>query len=621
MKRRRRKWIEFIDRFILLRDQPFMHKLFVFSSLLVILPVLAVGIISYQRSAIEIEKEVRLSSLQVIDQAESNIEYYLQDFEITSLKIINSSEVEDFIQADAEKSGKEEILSSAVRNFLELQEYSRPDISNITIMTDSGRVIDTLGNRNYYPAPKMKEEYWYESIPHNGMIRLVSRTLKTKDKEQPVISLVRRLYSPETLKPVGMLVIDINFRRIEEISNKVTITRNGSFSILDAEGHYVYHPDYSRLGQNGDTELLSKLKVENSDSVMLKNETKNFVTYTHSSNLDWTFLTSVPYDNLTMGINQIRKTILITIGVALVAAYLAGYGFAAALVRPIKRLQCFMKEVEVGKLDGRIHVESKDEIGQLTMGFNNTVEKLSALLDEVYVSKLKEAELSLKQKESELKMLQSQINPHFLYNSLETIRGMALEGSQEDIAVMSNSLGKLLRYNLKNNTLTVSLREEVKFCEMYLQVQKFRFGDRFDYKLSIPAWAEQVEVVKFSLQPIVENCFVHAFGQSSPQIMISTSVLRVSEKACIISISDNGSGMEEEVLSEMKCNLKRHSAVSSGEHIGLINVHQRIMYLFGEEYGMDIQSKPGQGTVVSMSVPLTAGSREEKQYEADFISG
>ena len=133
-----------------------------------------------------------------------------------------------------------------------------------------------------------------------------------------------------------------------------------------------------------------------------------------------------------------------------------------SLVRPIQRLSSFMKEVEIGNLNGRVKVDSNDEIGQLSSGFNKMVEKLSDLLDEIYVSKLKEAEMSLNKTEIELRMLQSQINPHFLYNSLETIRGMALEEGRENIASMSSSLGKLLRYNLRNSSPTVSLREEIK---------------------------------------------------------------------------------------------------------------------------------------------------------------
>ena len=303
------------------------------------------------------------------------------------------------------------------------------------------------------------------------------------------------------------------FRRIEEISNKVTISRNGYFFILDANGHYVYHPDYSKLGQRVEYSQLSKLKTNENSTQILENERKDFVTYTYSTNIGWSFFTAVPYKDITGGIIQIGRTIILTILFSLMIAYTIGFFFATSIIRPIRRLKRFMKEVEIGNLNGRVPVESNDEIGQLSAGFNNTVEKLSNLLEEVYVSKLRETEMSLKQKEIEIKMLQSQMNPHFLYNSLETIRGMALEEGQEDIATMSFSLAKLLRYNLKNDSSTVSLREEIKFCQTYLQIQKFRFETRFEYEIDIPEWAMDFQVVKFSLQPLVENCFVHAYGQ------------------------------------------------------------------------------------------------------------
>ena len=200
--------------------------------------------ISYQRSAAELEEEVRQSSSQVIDQVRAHIEYYVQDFEIASLRIINSPEMNAFINFTITKEENNKDLDESVRNLFTTQKYSRPDISNITILSNNGKVIDTLGNQNYYPATNIKEEYWYSSVPQNGMILLVSRTLKLKDKELPVISLVRRIHNPRTLQPVGMLIIDINFSRIEEILEKVTIRNNGYFFILDAKGHYVYHPDY-----------------------------------------------------------------------------------------------------------------------------------------------------------------------------------------------------------------------------------------------------------------------------------------------------------------------------------------------------------------------------------------
>ncbi|PFN98158.1 histidine kinase [Bacillus sp. AFS076308] len=597
-----RKMAEFIKRFILLKNQSLMIKLCVFSSFLVVFPVLSVGIFSYKRSSAELENELRQSSRQVIDQVQTHIEYYLQDFEITSLKIINSPELSSLLKSTI--SDHRQSMIDATRNTLKAAEYSRADISNITILLDNEQVIDTLGARNFYPATKIKEEYWYRLVPLNGMSMLVTRKLTLANNEQPVISLVRRLYNPRTLLPVGMLIIDINFRRIEEISNKVTISKNGYFFILDANGHYIYHPDYTKLGKKVEYKQLVSLKTEGSHTEILDNQRKDFVTFTFSQNLGWRFLTAVPYRDLTGGIIQIEKTISTTIIVSLILAYLIGFGFATSIIRPIRRLQHFMKEVETGHLEGRVRVDSNDEIGQLTAGFNNTVEKLANLLEEAYVSKLREAEMSLKQKEVELKMLQSQMNPHFLYNSLETIRGMALEEEQENIAVMSYSLGKLLRYNLNNQSSTVSLREEINFCEMYLKIQKFRFEDRFDYQFDIPEWAMVLKAIKFSLQPLVENCFVHGHDAGVRKIKIVISVYRYSESSYVISICDNGKGIEERNLEEIRKRINLLTPAKDGKNIGILNVHQRIHYLFGSEYGITVRSKFGSGTKVLIHLPI-----------------
>jgi two-component system sensor histidine kinase YesM len=169
---------------------------------------------------------------------------------------------------------------------------------------------------------------------------------------------------------------------------------------------------------------------------------------------------------------------------------------------------------------------------------------------------------------------------------------------------MSFSLAMLLRYNLKNDSSTVSLGEEIKFCQTYLQIQKFRFEDRFEYEIDIPPWAIEQEVVKFSLQPIVENCFVHAFGQSFQKFKITISVVPHSESSFTITIEDTGAGIPNHRLGELTEKLEQKTTNSDGKHIGLLNVQQRIHYVFGAEYGLGIRSQLGSGTVVEMQLPM-----------------
>ncbi|WP_158582950.1 sensor histidine kinase [Lysinibacillus yapensis] len=621
MKNSWAEFVELIERFLLLKNQSLVTKLCIFSTVLVILPVLSVGIITYFFSSSEMEEEFRESSLQIIKQVELHIEYYLQDFEITSLKIINSPEIASLLRQEPIMDEENRFLSEKAVDVLKNSEYSRNDISNITIMLDNGFILDLLGEKNYYSAMNIKDEYWYSSLPENGMVMLVSRTLKLKDKELPVISLVRRLYNPHTLKPVGMLIIDINFKRIEEISRMVTLDKNGYFFILDSSGHYVYHPDEQKLGHKVEVSELATLENQKSGSMVIQNDDREFISYSLSQNLGWRFFTAVSYHDLRSGIRQIGSVITWTIIISLLFAYVAGfYGLTKSIVQPIQRLHSFMREVEVGNLKSKVKVESGDEIGQLTKGFNNTVAKLSTLLEEVYISKLREAEWSLNKTEIELKMLQSQINPHFLYNSLETIRGMALEQEQENIAEISSLLGKLLRYNLRNNSSTVCLREEMKFSEMYLQIQKLRFEERFEYVFDIAEPLRDYQVVKFSLQPIIENCFVHSIGEHAKKIKITISAHLHTDSSLIIKIADTGMGMEKEMLDDLTKKIRENASTLAGLHIGIMNVHQRIRYLYGAEYGITITSTRGSGTEVSLHMPIVQ-DKDVALHESDFIGG
>jgi two-component system sensor histidine kinase YesM len=246
------------------------------------------------------------------------------------------------------------------------------------------------------------------------------------------------------------------------------------------------------------------------------------------------------------------------------------------------------------------------------------VQRLADLLEEVYFSRLRETEGSLRQKEMELKVLQSQINPHFLCNSLETIRGMALDKDMDDIASMSASLSQLLRYNLKNISPTVALREEIKFCEVYLQIQQFRFDKQVSYRFEIPDWAWDLAVVKFSLQPLVENCFLHAVENGGCPTEILISVARENETVWDIEVADTGVGIEPALLTQIRSGLARNACQSAdGTKIGVCNVHCRIVNLYGEEYGVQVHSQVGRGTRVIVRLPLMPWRSESLQAMAN----
>jgi two-component system sensor histidine kinase YesM len=599
----------FVRETILLKEYSLATKLAIFSAILVVTPVVLMGVISYFRSTSVLEEEVRAYRSQINEQVKMQIEYYLRDIEISGLKILNYPDMKDFLKL-YDQGKIDARAKNNIRELLENTAYSRPDISSVAVIMDNGIIIDSLGYQGAYNADKLQQAYWFNLIPNDGTSLLISRFVKIRDKEEPVITIARRIHSSSTLESIGILLIDVNYRRLQEIADKVNSKSGTYFFILDTKGHYVYHADSSKIGQQSEFQNLQQIMESNGNSYV--DEKAGEVVFNHSSVLDWRFGSVISWSDVRKGTSNIGLTILMTVFICLLIAYGLGAGFVGTIVRPVRRLQKFMQKVQTGDFSGKVMVESCDEIGQLTKGFNDMTEKLADLIEQVYLANLQEAQMSLQQKQMELKVLQSQINPHFLCNALETIRGMALIEQKENIAVMAASLGSLLRYNLKTVSPTVSLREELNFCKVYLRIQQFRFDKNVEFNFDIPEWAMNAVIVKFSLQPLVENCFIHGVSNSSRLTRISIAA-KQEKQDLVIQIIDNGLGIPGDILEKIQCKLNNKDVPTEGENIGIINVHQRIVNLFGPAYGLELYSVCNEGTEVNVRLPLIKIDKEEEE--------
>ncbi|MDQ8737254.1 sensor histidine kinase [Paenibacillus sp. LHD-38] len=606
-----KKHYEYIIQIILLRDRSLMTKLLVFSALLVVLPMLFVGLISYRQSSQVLEREARDYSLQIIDQVQLYVEDYLRDFEINTLKIINHPDTVNFLKMETREEVESSEIVKSIRNLLKNSAYSRSDILNITIILDDIQVVDSADDADDESALNLRSEYWYNTIPQSGEPKIISRLIHWKQEELAVISVMKRIVSPQTLKPFGMLIIDVNYKRLQDVAYRVKPGKSGYLSIVNEQGLYVYHPNFSLIGQQANAMDVQEMQLKSSGSLISVDKSKNLLTFSRSDILKWYFVTSIPYDELMSGTDYIGRTILFTTIGFMLVAYVLSIGFAASLVKPIKRLHEYIKRVEIGDFSCKVSVDSKDEIGLLSHGFNKMVERLSRLLEEIYFSKLKATELNLRQKDTELKMLQAQINPHFLYNSLDTIRGMALLYDRDEISVMAASLARLLRYNVKEEAPQVTVRQEVEIGDIYLRIQKFRFEEKLDYLVDIPDWALDQKIAKFTLQPLIENCIVHGLEPRSGTTHIVISAERSPDNGIFtLLITDSGPGIHPAMLSELIQKLDLREGIElTGKHIGLMNVHRRIRLIHGDEYGLFIVSQPGEGTTVGINLPLQDTSK------------
>ncbi|MEH7380457.1 sensor histidine kinase [Bacillus sp. JJ1533] len=599
---------ERLNRIVFLRNHSLTVRLSVFSAILIVFPMIIFTVISYTRFSEVLQEEAHEYNRQINEQIQFYVEDYLRDFEIEALKIINHPDTTRLLKAETFQHLNDDTVP-AVRKVLENAAYSRADIVNYTIILDQVQIIDIAASEQKQSILELQNEYWYNLVPNKGQTRILVRRIPdttslhgTLNKiDEPVITIAKRLVNPRNLQPFGMLIVDVNYRRMHDIVNRVKPGHSGYFYILDDGGRYVYHPNNEKIG--GIASLTDR-NINSSASYFLNKENNLFLTWSKSEVLDWNFVTYIPYLELMKGANYIRSTIFFTSIVFIILAYLMSLGLATSLVNPLKRLQRFISKVEVGDFTGKVPVVSKDEIGMLTHGFNHMVEKLDTLMDEVYTSKLKEVEMNLRQKETELKMLQAQINPHFLYNSLDTIRGMALERDMDDISIMVESLAQLLRYNIKEEAATVTIQQELLIGEKYLKIQKYRFEEKLSYDFDIPVELLEKKIAKFTLQPLLENCIVHGLEPQNGQTKITIRAEFLNTDVFEIRITDTGPGIDEEKVEKIRSLLDSKHTNESVTHIGILNVHKRIKHLFGNEFGIFLTSSLTSGTTVRIKLPL-----------------
>lgn len=599
------------DRFIsllFLKDKPLSTQLAVLSTLLVIIPMLMVGLMSYLWSSSILEDESLGYNLEVLDQVKTHIEYYLRDFSRSSIKLLNNQDMMTFLRIVASgQSVTQEDINTA-KKVMHENMFLTSEISNISLVINHFGTINAL-ERYDTPQINVLKEPWYLYLQKNNEYAVfATRFVSVNNKPEPVISVIKKVVNPQTLDEIGVLVIDINYRRLQEIAQKFNVS-NRTFYIIDSGGRYIYHPNREMIGSIAGYHLLEAVNTGHSETLLAMGEERQYAIVTDSAQLDWKFIVTTPYEEIQKNIISLGKTIAWIVVITLIIAYLLGLIYLGTIINPLRHLQRLMKEVEVGKLDGKVAVNSRDEIGELSYGFNKMVIRLAELVEEVYFSRIREAEAQLSQREMEMQVLQAQVNPHFVGNALETIRGMALERGFKDIANMACSLGLLLRYNLRQGAAIVTLKEELTYLKFYYEIQRYRFGEIVACEFMVPEWALEQEIVKFSLQPLMENCYRHGINLKRKYMKIIIKAEKDTDDGFYLHISDTGNGMSREMLGIVRGRLKGEQA-SCSKHIGILNVHRRICHLFGNGYGVSIGSLPGGGTRVSLYLPINNKGEE-----------
>ena len=547
-----------------------------------------------------INMEAYLNSyLEEVDSIAKNVNYnyYLQDYLETVIK-----EEDDYVDSGIGKNMRSyEMSSQAFSDTL----LSRADISSIMIFGKKKMLL----NRSMYTYQKVALDYskldWYAKAvakPQDAIITGPNRH-SFFDTDDEMISLSREVQSYENGTFRGVILINLNMNKITEICNSFQEKQENFICIINDKGELVYEQQNGKerfaFDEKENRQELNTALGKTKESCFRLNYRgeKYLVTRTDMKTTGWTLVSMVPYKSVMAETMAISGVMILAVVITLIVTLLLLNRILTGVVKPLKKLEKYMVQVNPDNMDQRMEILTDDEIGHLSMKFNQMMDRIRNLKEQV----IEEQE---DKRKYELQALQAQINPHFLYNTLDSIIWMA-ETNDSNIVAMTEALAKLFRISLNKGNEEISLERELEHVKNYLIIQSMRYADKFTYEILVEPGVERCRTIKLILQPIVENCIYHGIKKKRGTGKITIRAYR-REQDLIIEVSDDGCGMPEEICRKILSD-EIESENISGSGIGVKNVNERIQLRFGKKYGLSYSSEEGVGTTVTYVLPYNEG--------------
>jgi two-component system sensor histidine kinase YesM len=521
----------------------------------------------------------------VLNFSSENIEIKLKEISRLSYRIFSDEDIQECLRSIQKTGNSYEKYLSVVKLKEKLASWAASEnyVSSISF-------IDLNGNEyaaGYFPS-RLDETRRLEIVNKTKKVNGNNVWITPSGKDNLIISAREVKNSKDlNLDTLGTLLIKVDSRQLMSRSSGTTKTYGGSI-IAVSEGKIIFLSDDINKFDGLDLDFTDKQGY----SISNIRGSKFFIAHNTSDYTAWTFLNIIPYEKLFNSINTVRNlTLLIYLIIFLGVIYL-GVRFAKGITKPIEKLTDKMKRVEEGDFETEPgNFTSNNEIERLGNDFEIMIGRINTLIRDNYMKQLSV-------KEAELKALQGQINPHFLYNTLESINWLAMINKQDKISLMVKSLGNLLRNSINNKESIITLENEISIIKSYVTIQKIRYEERLEFIMQIDEGLYQCPVPKLILQPIIENSINYGLEKMMKTCVITVSSILMQD-SFEIRISDNGPGMRKDIVEK----LQKGEIKPSGSGIGLRNIYERIKLLFGEEYGISVSSELRNGTTVSIRLP------------------
>lgn len=550
------------------------YKLAIFYSLFCFLPVMLLFWLSFLQMRSIIDDKGKMNLQSYLQQSVSSMDRTLDGYNSMSDYIaFDRTLAEVFSMEYGTPYEQYEQLTQKVDPILRTASYFHGGMQQITIYTDNGMVKH---DTTVAPVSEIEETDWYQkTLEHPGLNWFANY------QEETLFS-ARKLAFSGAREGVNILYMDVDYQKLFTPYAETLISECGLY-ITDQDGKLVF--EESRFsGKNQNYDLTYSEFLEQRD----RGSTDYIILCEQSNTTGWTVWLYQPVGLAGEAMRPIGVMAGVTILICIFAAVLAYFITSGMVSSRIERLTHFMQEVQEGSMDMQMESDDRDEIGMLYRGFGSMMKRIRMLINEVYLSKIT-------QKEAELKALQAQINPHFLYNTLSLINWKALAAGEEDISRMTLALSTFYRTALNRGRNVLQVETELSNTRAYLEIQSMLHDGDFDYEIEAQTEILQCESLNLILQPLVENAIHHGIEEKTDG-RGKITVRGWKEDNCVwFMVEDNGVGMEQEVADKI--------LTMESKGYGVRNVDERIRLCYGEKYAMKVESVVGKGTKMTIHFP------------------
>jgi len=582
-----------------LNDVNMRSKILILYIFCVFIPIISINTIFYLRISDNLYKQEIRNINMSMDRIAENISGYIEDI-VTISHILHVdrtlyegieqrySSFRDFFIA------YEQFLSFTLNKYFPVF----PHMENITIYTDN----DTIGNAGVFRllSDDLLESDWYNTLSQDPNSLLLHFSFMPDPFAPRVtrrrLSLIRELnHFPAHFYSVEkFLRIDLRFTLLDDVLRDENLY--GTLFILNGQNEVIYssNPEYMEYS----TSMLHRFDDIEFDSqrTMLYKHFDRFIR-------DWRLAVALPPDAFYAILHEARWFVVYLTLANLIFCTFVILALSKSLTRRLADLTGHIQSLKDENLNELTCKEGKDEIGRLIVAFNEMIKKMQSLIYDVYQSNIQKKNLQIERKQAQVNALQSQINPHFLFNSLETIRMRSVLKNETETADVIKSLSKTFRQLLHWSSDLIPIKEEIGFIEDYLKIQKYRFGDRFNYIINLEDNVKDLNIPKMTIQPFIENACVHGIEKSKNEGLLEI-IIKNEDGFVHIHVTDNGKGMDKNSLDNLLQDIQDEEY--KGNSIGIKNVYARLKLFYKDEFNFNIESKSNEGTKILIKVPLTA---------------